>query len=60
MYAKDGKSFLLVEPVPPLQNLILNECKELDTSQYCDFIAVVEKLTKLEILSLNGVRLSSD
>lgn len=46
--------FLLIEPVPLLQNLILDESKELDTSQYCDFIAVVEKLTKLEILSLNG------
>lgn len=42
--------FLLIEPVPLLQNLILDECKELDTSQYCD----LKKRTKLEILSFNG------
>ena len=51
--------FLLVEPLPPLHKLILDACRELDISQYYNLIAVVEKLKKLEILSLNGMTSST-
>ena len=49
--------FILVGSVPPL-TLILDDCKAIDTSQYSSFITVVKQLTKLTILSLNGVNLS--
>ena len=50
--------FILEGTVPPLEILILDDCKAIDTSQYCSLITVIKQLTKLTILSLKGVNLS--
>ena len=50
--------FNLEGTVPPLQTLILDDCKAIDTSHCCNLITVVKHLTKLTILSLNEVNFS--
>lgn len=50
--------FILEGTVPPLEILIPDDCKAIDTSQYCSLITFIKQLTKLTILSLNGVNLS--